>query len=118
MADAANLAVLQNFWSSCNDQQAIEDVGVKPFLEVVQEITSAWRGGKTKGADGFVVQGYGQTNKPKKAPRWDPDTAVERLTNVLTYLHSRGRPRSPPRPDPQHWLLTCSPTRRRHPRPV
>lgn len=89
-ADASNLAILQDFWTSCNDQQAIEDVGLAPFLEVVDEIVSAWRG-TNKATVGLTVQGHDVASKPKKGPRWDPHTAVDRLTNALTYLHSRGK---------------------------
>jgi endothelin-converting enzyme len=95
-ADQNNINHLRTFWSSCHDEDVIDDQGLAPLLDVVEEIIAAWRGEPTtppsKAAE-FVQQAVredGWAEAEKVGKKWDPKTKKDRLTAALMFLHSRG----------------------------
>ncbi|GAA6040657.1 hypothetical protein JCM8097_008090 [Rhodosporidiobolus ruineniae] len=105
-ADQRNLAHLRAFWQSCTDEDGLEHAGSQPLFDFVDEVITAWRGGKafdvdaeaedeTDGDDSLVDLLFQSAldlsgKKRKSPPRWDPKTARSRLTAALSLLHSRG----------------------------
>ncbi|GAA5872434.1 hypothetical protein JCM8547_000924 [Rhodosporidiobolus lusitaniae] len=106
-ADQRNLQLIQNFWKSCTDEEAVDKHDQKPLLDLFDEVIAAWRGEsdglleEEEAVDGLRLQSddldflshHGK--KSKKAPKkggskWDSKTKRERLTNALSFLHSRG----------------------------
>ncbi|GAA5916762.1 hypothetical protein JCM8208_001681 [Rhodotorula glutinis] len=117
-ADARILDTLRTFYGSCLDEEALEEKGSEPLLEVIDEVVSLWRGeqplaGASDEDDEDVVDpeddaewllelnGVAPLKRHKKKKhdkhggrKWDPKTTRTRLTNALAYLHSRGIPAS------------------------
>ncbi|GAA6062373.1 hypothetical protein JCM10212_004219 [Sporobolomyces blumeae] len=96
-ADQKNLHNLKNFWSSCTSEAALDKKGPEPLLEIVETVIDTWRGETVEPE--FTIQGgsyeidFKHKKKKKgshKGRKWDPKTTRERLTNALTFLHSRG----------------------------
>ena len=110
-ADGDNLAHLRAFWTSCNDEAALDKVGSEPLYAIADEAIKLWRGGDAASgsaddddeaewlmqADGTPYEAESHHHKKHKKDknhhphgRWDPQTKRTRLTNALAYLHSRG----------------------------
>ncbi|KWU42337.1 zincin [Rhodotorula sp. JG-1b] len=114
-ADRDNLAHLRAFWTSCNDEAALDKVGSEPLYAIADEAIKLWRGGDAASgsaddddddddeaewlmqADGTPYEAENHHHKKHKKDknhhphgRWDPKTKRTRLTNALAYLHSRG----------------------------
>ncbi|GAA6014145.1 hypothetical protein JCM11491_004119 [Sporobolomyces phaffii] len=87
-ADQHNLENLQNFWQSCTSEEALDKAGSKPLSKVLDTVIDTWRGETVQPE--FSIQGEGGFEIEKKDKKWDPKTKRERLTNALTFLHSRG----------------------------
>ncbi|GAA5931410.1 hypothetical protein JCM3775_005017 [Rhodotorula graminis] len=111
-ADARILETLRTFYGSCLDEEALENKGSEPLLEVVDEVVSLWRGEQPLVDEDVVdpeddaewlleINGVAPLKHHKKKKhdkhgggggKWDPKTSRTRLTNALAYLHSRGVP--------------------------
>lgn len=70
-ADRDNLKDLNDFYTSCMDEDALDRKGSAPLLQVVEEVLSAWRGN-------------GETALSSERTR------QQRLTDTLLLLHSKG----------------------------
>jgi endothelin-converting enzyme len=95
-SDQRNLENLQGFWSSCTSEDTLDKAGSKPLSKVLDTIIKTWRGETVQPE--FNIQGsnsdYEIEKKSKGKKKWDPKTKRERLTNALTFLHSRGSSRN------------------------
>ncbi|BGP17139.1 hypothetical protein JCM10213_005237 [Rhodosporidiobolus nylandii] len=98
-ADQRNLKHLRSFWASCTDESSLEKQGQGPLLDVAAEVVKAWRGSSGAEAEEeeeeqfyAVINGMDgpQVRKGRKDGKWDPKTKKERLTDALSFLHSRG----------------------------
>jgi hypothetical protein len=101
-ADQRNLKHIRAAYDSCMDETGMDSKGSAPLLDVVKQVVSAWRGhddqespshtnsfcdifgGVFKNICGDDGDGEGHSNKTWVGSR------KTRLTNVLTFLHSRG----------------------------
>ncbi|GAA5953284.1 hypothetical protein JCM3765_007462 [Sporobolomyces pararoseus] len=90
--DQHNLEHLQSFWSSCTSEETLDKAGAKPLERVLDTIISTWRGETVQPEFSIQAEGgaYEIEKKSKEKKKWDPKTKRERLTNALTFLHSRG----------------------------
>ncbi|GAA5935913.1 CCR4-NOT core ubiquitin-protein ligase subunit MOT2 [Sporobolomyces koalae] len=95
-ADQHNLHNLKNFYASCTAEDTLDKLGAKPLDRVLETVIDTWRGETV--VPELNLQGQAEYEIEKKRskkhgagrPKWDPKTKQERLTNALTFLHSRG----------------------------
>ncbi|GAA5880490.1 hypothetical protein JCM16303_005402 [Sporobolomyces ruberrimus] len=88
-ADQHNLENMKNFWTSCTAEETLDKVGAKPLLALVATVIDTWRGEDVRPELTLQEQGLGYEIAKKDKKKWDPKTKRERLTNALTFLHSR-----------------------------
>jgi len=86
---------LQSFWSSCTSEDVIDKAGATPLLAILDTAIDTWRGETVQpeftvqtGSE-YEIEKHKKKSK-KEQKKWDPKTKIARLTNALTFLHSRG----------------------------
>lgn len=72
-ADRDNLKSLNRFYASCMDEDALDRKGSEPLVKIVKEVVASWQG--SQGLAGQASSG----------------SRLQRLTDTLLFLHSRGQ---------------------------
>lgn len=90
IADQTNLNHLRSFYQSCLNENALDRVGLEPFLKVVEMVVGNWRGDHLGEGLELVDQSVSSGRKEGRGGRWDEKSRKDRLTSTLSILHAHG----------------------------